>query len=752
MNLPLRVLLVEDSKDDADLVLREIRRGGYNVESKRVETYSEMKKALTRQPWDIIICDNNLPQFNAMEAINLLKKSALDIPLIIVSGTIGEEAAVAALKAGAHDFFVKGKFARLIPAIQRELKDAETRKEHRQAKEALRESERRFRSLIESGLDEIIVFDSQLKPIYMSPSVLRATGYSWEELLETDPFTTAAPEDLPTAHELYEWLLQHPAQPHEFQIRLMRKDRSQRWTEGVAVNLLEDQSVKGIVVNYRDITERKRAEQALQEKEHLLTESQRIGHIGSWNYDISRNHLQFSDEMYRLFDVLPAEFHNNIEGLLDPIYSVDRPMVAGWINEIRAGRQVTELEFRILHKSGELRYLQARGAVEFNSSGMPARFIGMVQDITQRKLAEIQIYQQIQRLNALRKIDQAITSNFNLRLILNTLLSEVTTQLQVDAADILLLDTREQILQYVAGKGFRNRAIESARVRLGEGYAGRVAKERRMIQIQNLENEPDHPPFTTYLNAEDFVCYYGVPLITKGKVKGVLEVFHRTTLQPYPDWFDFLNTLGGQAAIAIENAKLFENLQQSNSELAQAYDATIEGWSRALDLRDKETEGHTRRVTELTLKLAREFTLTEEELLHIRWGSLLHDIGKMGVPDHILLKSEPLTKEEQMTMQRHPQYAYNLLKPIAFLQSALDIPYFHHEKWDGTGYPNGLKGEEIPMAARLFAVVDVWDALTSDRPYRPGWSQEEALVYILEQSGKHFDPHVVALFFKVIAE
>lgn len=751
MNPPLRVLVVEDSEDDAGLVLREIRRGGYTVESERVETCSDMKKALTRLPWDIIICDNSLPQFSAMEAIKLLKESGLDIPLIIVSGTIGEDAAVAALKAGAHDFFVKGKFARLVPAIQRELKDAKARHEHRQAKEALRESERRFRALIESGLDEIIVFDSALKPIYMSPSVTRASEYSWEELSETDPFTSVHPDDQPAARELYEWLLRNPAQPQAYQFRLIRKDGSQRWTEGVAVNLLEDPSVNGIVINYRDITERKQAEQALQEKERLLSEAQRIGRVGSWNYDINSNTLQFSDEMYRLFGLSPNEFHNNIVGFLDPCFSVDRPMVAAWMNDIQAGKSVTELDFRILHKNGELRYLQAKGAVEFDSSGKPARFIGMAQDITEHKLAEIQIYQQIQRLNALRKIDQAITSNSSLRLVLNTLLSEVSAQLQVDAADVLIFDPQEQILQYVAGRGFRTREIESARVHLGQGYAGRVAKERRLIQIRNLKDQPDDPPFTSYLNAEDFVCYFGIPLITKGKVKGVLEVFHRTPLQPYPDWFDFLNTLAGQAAIAIENANLLENLQQSNYELAQAYDATIEGWSRALDLRDKETEGHTQRVTALTIKLASEFHFTQEEMLHIRWGSLLHDIGKMGVPDRILLKSEPLTEEEQMIMQRHPQYAYDLLKPIVFLQASLEIPYYHHEKWDGTGYPNGLKGEEIPIAARLFAVVDVWDALTSDRPYRSGWSEEEALAYILEQSGRHFDPQVVALFFKMIS-
>jgi putative nucleotidyltransferase with HDIG domain len=252
------------------------------------------------------------------------------------------------------------------------------------------------------------------------------------------------------------------------------------------------------------------------------------------------------------------------------------------------------------------------------------------------------------------------------------------------------------------------------------------------------------------ITEEGFVSLYALPLIPKGNLKGVLEILHRSLLEPEPDWLDFLHTLGGQTEIAINNAELFDDLQRSNSDLILAYDGTIEGWSRALDLRDKETEGHTLRVTDMTMILARDFGFTEEELLRIRWGALLHDIGKMGVPDHILLKPKPLTEEEQIIMQRHPEYAYDLLQPIAFLRSALYIPYCHHEKWDGTGYPRGLKGEEIPIAARLFAVVDVWDALTSNRPYRPAWSPEDVLSYIREQSGKYFDPQAVDLFFKVI--
>ena len=192
------------------------------------------------------------------------------------------------------------------------------------------------------------------------------------------------------------------------------------------------------------------------------------------------------------------------------------------------------------------------------------------------------------------------------------------------------------------------------------------------------------------------------------------------------------------------------NLQQAHAQLLTAYEATIAGWSHAMDLRDRETEGHSQRVTELTVQLAEAYGLDEDSIHQIRRGALLHDMGKIGVPDAILHKPDKLTDDEWVIMRKHPQFAYEMLYPLEYLRPAIDIPYCHHEKWDGTGYPRKLKGEDIPLAARLFAIVDVWDAVTSDRPYRPAWTKETALTYIHEQSGKHFDPQVVETFFKVI--
>jgi HD-GYP domain-containing protein (c-di-GMP phosphodiesterase class II) len=273
-----------------------------------------------------------------------------------------------------------------------------------------------------------------------------------------------------------------------------------------------------------------------------------------------------------------------------------------------------------------------------------------------------------------------------------------------------------------------------------------------VISIPHLAEKSD--PFARALqeSGEHFKSYFAAPLIGKGQVKGVIELFGRAPNEPDPEWLDYLETMAAQAAIAIDNASLFEDLQRTNTDLMMAYDATIEGWSHALELRDRETQGHTQRVTDLTVRLGRTMGIREADLIHVRRGALMHDIGKMAIPDGILLKPGPLSEAEWVVMRKHPSFAYDLLSPIAYLRPALDIPYCHHEKWDGSGYPRGLQGEQIPLAARVFSVVDVWDALNSDRPYRTAWQPDKVRKYIRDESGRHFDPGIAMAFFKTLDE
>lgn len=353
----------------------------------------------------------------------------------------------------------------------------------------------------------------------------------------------------------------------------------------------------------------------------------------------------------------------------------------------------------------------------------------------------------IQRLAALHNIDMAITASVGLDNILNTLLEQVMLQLDADASAVLLFDRSSRSLQYFARRGFRSLKPDEARQ--GCRAAHQVVKDRQMLAIQDISLASKDLFEGFPVEEEHFSAYHAVPLLAKGQTQGVLEVFHRRVFHADAEWLDFLEMLAGQAAIAVDNAMLFDKQQQAHLELTQSYDATLEGWARALELRDLETLEHTRRVTDMVQALARNMGIPDEQLVHIRRGALLHDIGKLAIPDSVLLKASELDEEEWEIMRLHPVYAYQLLYPIPYLRPALEIPYCHHERWDGTGYPRGLKGEDIPLSARIFAVVDVWDALLSDRPYRKAWTPKQVRAYLHKRAGQQFDPQVVAAFFQL---
>jgi PAS domain S-box-containing protein/putative nucleotidyltransferase with HDIG domain len=616
--------------------------------------------------------------------------------------------------------------------------------DQKRAEEALRESEERFRALIQNAADLIVVIDVEGVMRYVSPSSERIMGYIPEEAVGKNFLDWVHPEDMPIAKRSLASRGKTPGTSQAIvEIRGLHKNGIWRVIEVLGTNLLAEPAIQGIVMNMRDITERKQAEEALRE----------------------------SEEKYRmLFEEAPVGIAiSTLEGKIIDLNKGQAEMIGRTVEELR-GKNVNEYYIEsdkriemieVLKSTGKVRDFEMNlrrsdGSIITELLNLDNVQIGTInyilaigRDITERKLSADRIQRQLEHLTALSGIDRVISANFDLKLSLSEILNHVTIELGIDAADILILNSGLQILEFSAERGFRTKAIRKRQVRLGEGYAGRAAREHKLVQVPNIQDEPDSLFLTTLLAGEDFVCYYGVPLIIKGQVKGVLEVFHRAALRPDSEWFDFLNTLAGQAAIAVEIATLFESLQRSNSELFMAYDATIQGWSQALDLRDKETEGHSKRVTELTVELARVLGISEADLVQVRWGALLHDIGKMGVPDGILLKPSPLTDEEWVAMKKHPGLAYEMLSPIGYLRLALDIPYCHHENWDGSGYPRGLKGAQIPLVARIFAVVDVWDALRSDRPYRPAWADEKVREHIRDSSGTHFDPQVVDAFIQL---
>ena len=398
--------------------------------------------------------------------------------------------------------------------------------------------------------------------------------------------------------------------------------------------------------------------------------------------------------------------------------------------------------------------LQLQSNIPGNYTQADAELLSLVANTAAVSIENSRLFQEtqvrLQHISALRSIDNAINASADLSIVLNVILEQARAQLGVDAACILAFNPVTMNLEHQSSTGFFTETIRLSRFRIGEGLSARAILDQKTVLITDLQSHADSSSRENLLQQEGFVVYACTPMLAKGEVKGLLEVFHRSSLKTDSEWLSFFEMLGGQTAIAIENTQLYQNLQRSNLELTIAYDATIEGWAQALELRDQETEGHSRRVTGLALQLARQLGLRGDTLIQIRRGALLHDIGKMGIPDSILHKPGPLTPEEWIVMRKHPVKAYELLSQIPYLQHALEIPYCHHEKWDGSGYPRGLRGEQIPIAARIFAVIDVYDALTSDRPYRPALNLSDVLEYIRAQSGRHFDPAVAEAFLQII--
>ena len=281
----------------------------------------------------------------------------------------------------------------------------------------------------------------------------------------------------------------------------------------------------------------------------------------------------------------------------------------------------------------------------------------------------------------------------------------------------------------------------------------KVISSKTPFFLTDAQHAALSPAEKTVVDARHLVSILYFPLLLKENVTGVYMVGTTGETRHFTDKeIDLCRILSFQVSLAVANAQLYKEAQQALANLSQAYDATLEGWSRVLDMRDHVTDAHTHRVVDLTIALAGRLGVPDAEIRHIRRGALLHDIGKMGIPDSILQKPAPLTEAELEIMRTHPEKAYQIISQIKYLASAMDIPYCHHERWDGSGYPRRLKGEEIPVAARLFSVVDVFDALTSDRPYRKAWKKEEALDYIQSQSGRQFCPDAVTAFIEMIRE
>lgn len=629
---PLRLVLVEDRLEDALLMIREIRAAGFDPAWTRVDNRDDFL-AVIGSDVDVILADYRLPQFDAHAVLELVREHGLDIPVVVVTGSLGDEAASDCLSRGAADYVLKDRLKRLGSAVHGVVERRRCLRRATETSDALRDVQQRFH------------------------------------------LATMTTDDV-----LRDW-------------------------------------------------------------------------------DLKAGRVDWSEAIRDLLGDPDAALRTDAHWWLERIDPADRARVAAGIEAALAGGTPSwSDEYRVGVAGGRSILVAERSLIQRDASGTALRLVGSIRDVTARRQAEAEIrrlnetlHERVRRLDALRRIDRSIAAGGDLPRTLDLILQHVLIHLGAAAARLFISSGRGGVARTAC---LDRRCLEGLEDRdgnaLGIEAAERVVRQREELHYPDLAGLAGADPWADRLRDLGFGAYHALPLGAKGQTCGVLEIFRLDRRAADPEWHDFARALAGQAAIAVVNAALLEGLHSTNAELTRAYDATIEGWARVLDLRDHETEGHSRRVTELTVQVARAMGIEGEALTHLRRGALLHDIGKMGIPDRVLRKPGPLTDSERAEMRRHPELAWRMLSPIAFLRPALDIPLRHHERWDGTGYPGGLKGEAIPLAARVFAAVDIWDALSYERPYRKAWPRRKVVEHLRALAGSHLDPEVVRVFLDLV--
>ena len=599
----------------------------------------------------------------------------------------------------------------------------------KRAESAIRENEVKFRAVAESTSAMICIHRGG-KFLYVNPAYARVAGYSQEEMLELDYDFDLSMEDREVIKQRVAARLRGDTVQTRYEVKILDRKGRDIWLD-VTGGMIMYQGAPALLNTAIDITERKRAEANLKLQSTALEAAANAIVITDQNGKITWVNTAFTSLTgFSFNDSIGQDMHILYSGVQDQVFYNEM------LGTIKSGRS-WQGELINKRKDGSL-YLEEMFITPVrDGKGSLSNYVAIKQDITERRHRQ-------QELETISLVSSALRTTNNRSGILDVIVQQMTELLNAVGITIAWLDPDNGGTTYLTGGG-QWKSLTGKRSGKGRGLVGKTIRSGEPGIYPDAQNDPDFPSKELVREINSVVSS---PLTVQGKTLGALVVGRNTRFSD--EELKLLRSISDMTASALNRAELIEQLRTQTAELAEAYDGTIEGWARAMELRDKETQGHSERVTEMTLQVARAMGLRGTDLEQIRRGVLLHDIGKMGIPDHILLKPGSLSEDEWQIMRRHPQYAYDMLSAVPYLRPAIDIPYCHHERWDGKGYPQGLKADKIPLYARIFAVVDVWDALTSERPYRPAWTEADALKHIQNQSGKHFDPHVVNVFLKIL--
>lgn len=767
----LHILYLEDDPLDIELSLATLREYGYQVEYTHVLNKKDFINALDNKKFDIILADYNLPTFDGISALRIYQQRKPEIPFILVSGTVGEERAIESLKAGAVDYVLKTRLSRLGPVVERALQEAEEHRQREQAQAALKQSKHQLQLVIDNAPDAIWQMDPKLNFTFISPAVYEMTGYTVEEWVGTNLAQHTTPKEfLKMARQAFGALKNYRTfNGITFQALMLRKDGTEFPVEINGRLLINEKGLPyGLQGSTRDITSRIADQRKIKESEErfrvLYNESPDMyttveagsGHILMCNQRLLKETGYIEHEVIGLpvYKLCHYECLRKAKTVFDEFFETGRIR-----DEDLCLRRIDGTQIPVSLNADAVR----------DEEGNILYGIFSWRDITERLRLQEQAQRYLNHQIAANQLALALGETLELTEIYQIIYTHIKQQMDADSFAVSFYDETTKMIRpgYVIaddtvtdvskipplelqpeGKGQQSTVIHTGQPVYAPDYQQRLKQSKNVYVIKR--NGSVTPG--TESDEKTTQSALLVPMKRFGKTIGVLQV-QSYELDAYSQYdIDLLCALANVASISLQNGELFTNLNAAHQEIGDAYDSTLEGWARALEMRDMETEGHSRRVVDLTVQLARHMGFNEDDLVQIQRGALLHDIGKMSVPDAILQKPAKLTDEEWQVMRLHPVYAYRWLSPIKYLRPCLDIPRFHHERWDGSGYPTGMSGESIPLSARIFAVIDVWDALLSDRPYRDPWSKERALEYIQYHAGQEFDPQVVDAFLGMIAE
>jgi PAS domain S-box-containing protein len=707
----LTVLMVEDSEDDVLLIIRELKKGGYDTVYERVETATAMKKALQEKQWNIILCDYKLPKFNATSAIAVLKETNIDIPLIIVSGTIGEETAVECMRLGAQDYIMKDNLSRLCPAIARELEEAEVRNKQKQTGSALRESEESFRLSLDDSPLGIRTVTAEGETLYANRAIMDIYGYnSIEELRGTPLKKRYTPESYAEFQIRKEKRERGEIDPSEYEISIVRKDGEVRHVQVFRKEVFWN-GARQFQIIYQDITEHKQAEEELYRSQQMLQLV--LDNIPQRVFWKDRNYVYLGCNKSFLKDagltsmeeiIGKDDFQLSWKKTASLYRADDKKVMKN--NLTKVGYEEPQDK-----PDGSKMWLRTSKTPLHDRTGHVIGILGTYEDITEQKRAEEKLLQS---------------------------------------------EAKYRSLMENAQEGIYQSTREGRHVTLNPAFAhmlGYDSPEEVMATITNIAKQ-------LYVYPQDREKLF-VLVEENGSVTDFETEFYRKdgsriwvsiNMHAVRDDQGCILYYQGIDQDITERKKIEAERQENIERLRKSLGATINAMAVTVETRDPYTAGHQRRVADLAHAIAVEMNLKSEQIDGVRMASMIHDIGKISIPSEILTKPTQLTNLEFNLIKTHPVSGYNILKDIELPWPIARIVLEHHERIDGSGHPNGLKGEQILLESRIIAIADVVEAISSHRPYRAAFGIDAGLDEITKNRGILYDPDLVDACLRLFRE